>query len=401
MVAAIAAIWSQAKSIWLSVSSYAIVRVEVDWDASVMISEWVKKNAKRSPFGLISVGGIVVTMRSTGIDAWHFREFIHDGGLFWVGWRPVWYSKSVSSHGSITRLISYVRGTFDLSTILKEASALRNDGRNQSGRWKVKEVMGRDKSISVLSSGPQPTGSVNSADDLKYARLITCSESDVSIGVKATDLEDLLISKGCHELVEKFNWWLSNRRWYADRGIPWKFGATLHGAPGTGKTAFIRSLAVKNDLPIWLFDLSTMSSNELVESWRDCCADSPCIAVFDDIDNVFDKTKVLKENSSLSFDTFLQCLSGVKEVDGVASFVTTNFIDKVAESVLRPGRAGIVVEFGMLDHQRAMAIASRFLAGFEESIISDAAKSCVGRPVAELVDRCICTALSSREGVFN
>lgn len=34
-----------------------------------------------------------------------------------------------------------------------------------------------------------------------------------------------------------------NRKWYADRGIPYRRGYLFYGPPGTGKTSFIGALA--------------------------------------------------------------------------------------------------------------------------------------------------------------
>lgn len=45
------------------------------------------------------------------------------------------------------------------------------------------------------------------------------------------------------ELLEKIDFFLKNREWYYEKGIPYSLGIGLHGPPGTGKTSFIKALA--------------------------------------------------------------------------------------------------------------------------------------------------------------
>jgi hypothetical protein len=52
---------------------------------------------------------------------------------------------------------------------------------------------------------------------------------------------------------------------------------------GTGKTALAEDL----DLPIFVYSLADMSNFSLMRNWMEMRASTPCIALIEDVDNVF------------------------------------------------------------------------------------------------------------------
>jgi len=151
----------------------------------------------------------------------------------------------------------------------------------------------------------------------------------------------------------------------------------LFGRPGTGKTSLARAIAEDLDLPVFVFDLASMSNEDLRTNWSKMLKATPCMAVLEDIDSVFEYRKNIcdtgKLRRSLTFDCLLNCIDGIEKTDGLFVMLTTNNIDKLDPAIgggtvggagtvsSRPGRVDRVIECCPPDREGLLKIAKRIL----------------------------------------
>jgi SpoVK/Ycf46/Vps4 family AAA+-type ATPase len=153
-------------------------------------------------------------------------------------------------------------------------------------------------------------------------------------------------------------------------------------------------------MPIYVFNLAQMSNHQLIKAWGDMQVNVPCIALIEDIDNVFHgRENVARKNAPmplllaakgedgegdrpmtpLTFDCLLNCLDGVERADGVFTIVTTNDIAKVDPALgqprtlpdgsvefisTRPGRIDKAVELTWMEPADKKLMAQRILGGY-------------------------------------
>ncbi|CZR67190.1 related to BCS1 protein precursor [Phialocephala subalpina] len=156
------------------------------------------------------------------------------------------------------------------------------------------------------------------------------------------------------------------RRWYSNRGVPYRRGYLLYGPPGTGKSSLSLSIAGHFGLNIYILSLSTVTEDRL----RDLFAKLPsrCIILLEDIDAVSPKrpgdteTKdshqivagsPSQRNKSVSvmvsLSALLNVIDGVGSREGRVLIMTTNHITRLDDALIRPGRVDRKFELGLTD----------------------------------------------------
>ena len=136
------------------------------------------------------------------------------------------------------------------------------------------------------------------------------------------------------------------------RGEIKKTSMLLHGPPGNGKTNFIRHLARKYSLPIYVIYFSPDYSNlDIARMFSE--VPRRCIVLFEDFDNYFNGRECTMKNDQVkfTFDSIINALDGVhNDYRGVVFSMTVNNIDRIDTSLkCRPSRFKFVREFGNPD----------------------------------------------------
>lgn len=161
-------------------------------------------------------------------------------------------------------------------------------------------------------------------------------------------------------LVADMRWFYSAQDWYAQRGVPWRRGYLFYGPPGTGKSSLIRALASELSLDIATLDVgrATLTDDDLREAIMR--APKRSLIVIEDVDAIFTQRDSGDRRSGVSFSGLLNAIDGVAAQEGRALIMTTNHKDRLDRALIRPGRADIHMELGLVNAATARRLFARF-----------------------------------------
>jgi chaperone BCS1 len=171
------------------------------------------------------------------------------------------------------------------------------------------------------------------------------------------------------ELLENITDFLNptSQQWYSDRGIPYRRGYLLYGPPGTGKSSLSCALAGVFGLDIYVLTLSSINQDTLRSLFDKL--PSRCVILLEDIDAVSSNrsrdaeidsrqiaTSSLPQESKsatgkVSLSALLNVIDGVGSQEGRILIMTTNYITRLDEALIRPGRVDKRVELGLADEK--------------------------------------------------
>lgn len=222
-----------------------------------------------------------------------------------------------------------------------------------------------------------------------------------------------VVPEEVQEVRSTVRFWLSNQRWYQDRGMPWRIGVELEGPPGTGKSTLVKVLAQELDVPLMVI------SPEILEGMRDWSdlwskimveTRPPIFVLVEDFDlalrphllegleDLKSPSMGRKRNSRSTMSSMMNLLDGVSTPDGVCFFVTTNNPEDVEQAVIRPGRIDRVVHIGVASERLREAVARRVLLGFPPEEIDLTVGDGKGETIAAFRNRCQKMALKREIG---
>ena len=395
--------WGYIKSFTSRISSFVIVRVQVNDSIAQAVSLYCWKELKRSPFGLRVFEAINIYVQPRQRSSLVVIENISpEPIIFWKGWRPLFFGGTGGSDSGSTKntgnsssgsSITFIRGTFNIDELLfrvceKYNDAWGNVSQNEEvdiKRFFIRHIFGSLGEDSRAES-PEAENVLEASGYEKQIKvgslkIIGYNPEDIGYKSKTKDpyITYLAFPDHVNKLIDEIVHWKMSEEWYTERAIPWKRGWLLYGTPGTGKTSLVRAIAEHLDLPLYVFDLTTMNNENLIYEWKRMLRSTPCIALFEDLDNVFEGRKNINKNSYkqvLSFDCLLNVMDGVEKSDGVFTVITTNQIDRLDKAIgipqengrtngtgisTRPGRIDKVLELGLIDKKCRQKLAERIL----------------------------------------
>lgn len=214
--------------------------------------------------------------------------------------------------------------------------------------------------------------------------------------------------------LKELDFFLANKEWYFDTGIPYSLGIGMHGPPGTGKTSLIKALANYTNRHIVVISLKLIKTKRDLESifFEDrYCFDNKNrsitfdkkIIVFEDIDCmgdiVLNREKVRQQNTPtkkkertsktnrtevmsllesfaindssnqnttdkstkiscispiedpITLDDILNLWDGIRETPGRIMVISSNHYHDLDPALIRPGRIDMTLELSYATHQ--------------------------------------------------
>ena len=415
--------WRYLRMIWNYLSSQIIRTAEFEGLLSTAVMCYLWENSRKSvPMHPRKFSSWFLYVRTK--KAYHvvpFELLSGGGALFFFGWVPVWVTQASDKHDNkeqttgsddnSTLTIRYFRPALRVEAILKDAcnffnevkdadNAERDQARKRDRFEVCRRVGSRGKSggsENSIRAEPQ-VGRDTQPDKLHMRKRRPLGYKWDELGEEMrvegeSPFDFLAYPPNVLNEVKRVGKWLDHKEWYAERRIPWRLGIKLVGPPGSGKSSLCRSIGEEYNLPVYLFDLASMTNEDFIHMWEASVWRSPCMIVFEDIDAVFkgrtNKTNKDSMTQGLTFDCMLNCISGVGKNDGILLVITTNIEADIDTALTRNGRIDIELTLDGIDEACRRRVVNVVLSGIEEELRERVVREGHNDQPADFHNRCI------------
>jgi len=166
-------------------------------------------------------------------------------------------------------------------------------------------------------------------------------------------------------LIKDVKFWKENYELFIKNSVPHKRGCLLYGPPGSGKSMLVRYVADLLNIPVFVFHLNELDDYSFRNRFKNI-GNEKGIFLIEDIDSIYDKRKNIHKNmlgNYVSFETLINEIDGVDKIASFYFIVTTNNPQKIDKALIdynkekqkaiitRPGRIDIAVKLDYLDEK--------------------------------------------------
>lgn len=412
LLGSIGLLWNQIKSFFGRIYNLVINRVELKDYAAASVATFVWQNCKGVDSGTFHYYAREYLVKSffTPILV-ATKRLGRNYQLFFYGKVPFVIKYADQYDEKIS--ICFLRGTLNFEEFFQKAIDEWNGLILKNPlRFRIETLTGKSKQemmrLAISTNGEtsprgEDAGITHNNLNFLAGKILKYKYEDLGKDFNSL-LHSFILAEELKIIAKEISTWVTIKDWYSERGIPWRRGYLLYGSPGSGKSSLIRYIGITHNLPIFRFDLSSMNNLDFLENWNKISSQSPCIALFEDFDNVFhQRENITKLENGLTFDCFLNTLSGAMPSEGILTFITTNDISKVDSAIAtldgdvssRPGRIDRVVEVLPLNAKGKRELCEKILKDYPEEI-EETLKAGENASNAQFVEIC-CRIVYSRK----
>jgi mitochondrial chaperone BCS1 len=284
--------------------------------------------------------------------------------IFWDGWRPVWIKRESQLKENTS---TYRPGPSSLITISTLAF----------GRTSVERIYSQIR---------------DAAESRNSLKVFTCSSWGywtLLMKRERRSLDSIFVDRSTKErIINHVAWYLDNKSWFTDHGIPYRTGILLYGPPGTGKTSLIHAIAGTFDLSIYILNPADLDSENSLRHAMATIGQRSILLIEDADTSIASRAPETKPASNQTvisstpvdvatpikgptLSGVLNALDGIAAAYGRVLFLTTNHIEKLDPALIRDGRVDMKVELKELQTVDAQEMARSFLPNKSEPELTD------------------------------